>query len=123
MKDGKPACSRCGSWLYGPLEVNADVCWPCQAKHEEGGCPCGDCQRKAGVENFDDPGAFERGERARRLLARAHRCVECGATMTSDQKLKSLACPSCVEKLGTDEATGRWNGVPEPSEDAKKGAA
>lgn len=86
-------------------------------------CTCGDCQRKLASENFEDPGTYELRLRAERTIASAKRCVECGAAMSSEQKLKSLACPLCVEKLGTDEATGRWDGKPEPSEDAKKGAA
>lgn len=50
-------------------------------------------------------------------------CVECKAPMNRAERLASLACPKCVEKLGTDEAVGRWDGKPEPSEDVKKGAA
>lgn len=48
------------------------------------------------------------------------KCVECGERALRESFNGSLACPSCVEKLGTDEQTGRWDGKPEPSEDAKK---
>jgi hypothetical protein len=50
-------------------------------------------------------------------------CVECKVPMNKAERLASLACQKCVEKLGTDEATGRWDGKPEPSEQEKKEVA
>lgn len=43
-------------------------------------------------------------------------CVECKAPMNKAERLASLACPKCVETLGTDEATGRWDGKPDQQE-------
>lgn len=117
-------CVECGLPQYGPW------CLTCLPRRERAelearlAVMCEDDVRKIlGAENFEDQGAYARRARARRILASVGGCVECGATLTSDQKLKSLACKPCVEKLGTDAESGRWNGRPEPSELEKKEVA
>lgn len=122
-------CGSCGLWNYGPSVEG--LCWQCNNAKEHAdllarcaSMPADDARKILGSENFEDPGAFARMETARRASAdRTYLCVECKTPMTKAERLASLACPRCVEKLGTDEETGRWDGKPEPSKDQKKGAA
>lgn len=123
MRDGRPTCNDCEAFIAVQSEVNTGLCMACQQKQKHAECQCGDCQRKRGAENFEDPQAFERQERARRLLATVPRCVECGAQMLREARLLSLACPECVRTLGDDGSTGRWDGVPEQDEKKERGAA